>query len=179
MEIPDDINIGNGATRMGGKHKKEPILRAFNSPEEMAANAEQAYAIGKQRENKQELDAGFDVRDRESVMAFDLGYCMRGGGLILKEIPKDIIPEEKGITLIELGDETIRYWVVGIGPLNGDLRKGDIVHVKPDAQGVKRRLKKIVFFETDGYAVSGVFTSEDEMKRRIEEHDARVKASRI
>lgn len=171
-----DINIGSGTVKMSGHHKKEPITRNFDSVEEMAKHVEETYQIGKQRENKQEIDAGFDVRDKNSVMAFDIGYTPRNGGIILKEIPKDIMPEEKGITLIELGDETIRWWVMAVGNLVVDLRKGDIVHTA-GGQGIKRRFKKVLFWEMESYNVSGVYTTNEEIEKRIKKHDSKSHGS--
>jgi len=173
IEDIGDLNIGKGTIKMGGHHKKEPITRNFDSVEEMAKHVEETYQIGKQRENKQEMDAGFDVRDKNSVMAFDIGYIPRNGGIILKEIPKDIIPEEKGLTLIELGDETIRWWVIAIGNLVVDLKKGDVVHTA-GGQGIKRRFKKVQFWEMESYNVSGVYITAEEMEKRIKEHDDKI-----
>ena len=169
-----ELNIGKGTIKMGGHHKKEPILRQFDSPEEMAKHVEDTYQIGQQRINKQEVEAGFDVRDKASVLAFDIGYVPRNGGIILKEIPKDIVPEEKGITLIELGDEMIRWWVIAVGNLVVDLKKGDVVHTTGGAQGVKRRFKKVLFWEMESYNISGIYTTEEEMKKRLADHDAEV-----
>lgn len=174
IEDIGDLNIGKGTIKMGGHHKKEPISRNFDSVEEMAKHAEETYQIGKQRENRIEMDAGFDVRSRESVMKFDLGYVPRNGGIIVKEIPKDIIPEEQGLTLIDLADETKKYWVVAIGHLVTDLRKGDITHIRADAGWIKRTFKKIQFYEGDGFGISGVFTTEEEMERRIKEQDDKI-----
>ena len=169
-----DINIGKGTIKMSGHHKKEPISRNFESMEDMAKHMEETYQVGKQRENKTEMDAGFDVRSKESVMKFDLGYVPRNGGIVVKEIPKDIIPEQDGLTLIDLADETKKYWVVAIGHLVTDLRKGDITHIRADAGWIKRTFKKIQFYEGDGYGISGVFTTEEEMERRIKEQDDKI-----
>ena len=174
IEDLGELNIGKGTIKMGGHHKKEPVLRSFDSPEEMAKHAEEVYQVGVQRENKQEIEAGFDVRNRESVLAFDIGYVPRNGGVIIKEIPKDIVPEEKGITLIELGDEMIRWWVIAVGNLVVDLKKGDVVHTTGGAQGVKRRFKKVLFWEMESYSISGIYTTAEEMERRIKEHDNKI-----
>jgi hypothetical protein len=172
-----DINIGSGAIRMGGKHKKEPVLRAFNSPEEQAANADQAYNISTQRVNKIELECGFDVRSRESVIAFKTGYALRGGGVLLKEIPKDINPEEKGIVLIELGDNAKKFWVVSVGPLINDVKKGDVVYLKGSISMLPRTFNKVNFIETDGYNITGVFISEEELADRISKAENRSRTS--
>jgi len=166
-----DINIGTGAVKMSGHHKKEPILRSFGSPEEMAKHAEETYQVGQQRMNKTEMDAGFDVRDRASVIAFDIGYVIRGGGIILKEIPKDIIPVEGELTLISLASETKKYWVIQCGPLVTDLKKGDIVHIKADAGWIKRTLRRIEFWEGEGYGVAGIFITDEEYKNRLNHSD--------
>ena len=171
-----DINIGKGAIKMGGHHKKEPIMKTFPSIEEMTEQANDAYGVGKQRENKVEMDEGFDVRSKESVMAFDIGYVPRNAGVVIKEIPKDIVPEEKGITIIELGDEVKRFWIMAVGNVVNDLRKGDIVFVRPELQIVKRRFKKVQFYETDSFGIMGVFTTEEEMQKRLVEHDAKIRA---
>lgn len=169
-----DINIAKGTIKMSGHHKKEPISRNFGSMEEMAKSMEETYQIGKQRENRTEMDAGFDVRSKESVMKFDIGYVPRNGGIVIKEIPKDIIPEEDGLTIIDLADETKKYWVVAVGHLVHDIKKGDVTHIRADAGWIKRTFKKIQFYEGDGFGISGIFMAEEEMKKRIAEHDAEI-----
>lgn len=165
--------------------KKEPISRNFNSPEEMAAHAEESYQINKKKVNQVELDAGLDISDPQSIMDFKINYTPLNAEVLLKEIPKEFIQEDPSKLLImDLSPTSIKYYVMVPGLLVHTLKRGDIVVLKGATKdspitAVTRILKDIIFQEVESYNIGGILKARDEIKKRIDEDDkfARITAN--
>jgi len=154
--------------------KKEPIMRKFGSPEEMAENAKVAYQIGKVKENQIEIKLGFDISNMESVMAFDIPYTPLHSTVIIKEIPIKIEDDEDTSKIVPIDLSTTgKKFIVMVAGLNVHiLQKGDIVFIKGgpvDMTG--RKYRGISFLEANYYDISGILMKKEEMEERILQHD--------
>ena len=158
--------------------KKEPISRKFDSPEEMAKHATEAYQIGVKKVNQIEIDKGFDISDINSVLAFETGYTPIGNSIILKEIPKEVVEEENKLIVMDLSNTSKKYYVITPGLMVTTLEKGDIVNLGNfTGEGVKvinKTFKGITFVEAEYYSITGVYHPLIEMKERISRNETKA-----
>lgn len=149
----------------------------FTSDEALKEHAEVAYRIGEKRKNKIECEKGFDVTEYDSVMAFDIGYIPMQNNIIIKEIPKDIVPDndDNKLVPIDLSQEGTKYYIIAVSPRIVDLKKGDIVKIGDPTGGIKYSkpyLKGIAFLEIQYYNVMGVYSKDSGLiTDRIRKHE--------
>lgn len=166
--------------------KKEPILRKFSSPEEMAQSANHYFQIGKIKEDQAEIKRGFDISDINSVMAFDIPFTPLGATVIVKEIKKSDDPEEDagGIIPVDLSIQAQKWIVMVPGLLVTTLQRGDIVCFRASFKEnpvivTDRRIGGVIFKEVAYYDIGGVCVRKEEMDQRIAEIERRQRLSTV
>jgi hypothetical protein len=157
---------------------KEPIGRSFSSPEDLVKQAKRDYEGEQSILNKIEYDAGFDVKDINSVMAFDPGFTPIGNTVLLKQIPTEI-KSAGNLSIIDNSLEGKLFYVITTGLLVRNLHKGDIVTLSATVSGgvssVRKIFKKVTLWEVDYYSISGIFMAKEELEERIAKDDLAIK----
>jgi hypothetical protein len=153
-------------------NSKGNINRTFPDMATLEKQGESIYAKEQDKikeEYENDVKAGFDVKDINSILAFEPGYTPVGNSLLLKNIHKE---QRKDQLFLPPGvGENPQGIVIVAGLYATIFRKGDIVSFNATMGGqiptVKRKLNNVEFVEVDATYISGIHKPEAEIRERV------------
>lgn len=162
--VPSGGDVNFRVPKQTRRKWKEPKHRLYTQ------EAADAIATMLTKEYEDEKAKGFDVKDRETIMKFQTGYCPTGDIILVRRLSESKLIEIDGGRADTSKDKFI---VVETSPeVARPIIKGDVISLgTPNSPVISSKnmiLKGIKLIEVSSYDIGGIFISKDEYYERLE-----------